>query len=96
MANLPSDATRIRILEVDGVNGFMTPIRMLATEVWDGAEYLGCEGPPNAAQFRAVCAANDANGDWSDASLEYMAETVARWIEEEPTAEFWATLGGAS
>lgn len=89
-------ATRIRILEVDGQNGFGTPVRMLATEVWDGAEFLGCEGPPSAEELRAVCVANDGNGDWSDASPDYMAETVARWIGEEPTAEFWATMGGAS
>lgn len=96
MATLPSAATRIRIVQVDGQNGFGTPVRMLATEIWHGAEFAGCEGPPTADELRAVCVANDADGDWTDAGADYMAETVERWMGEEPTAEFWATVGGAS
>lgn len=88
---------RIRIVSTVGQNGFGTPTAMLATERYDSAtgEYLGCDGPPSADELRAVCRANDPNGDWTDASRDYMVETVARWIGEEP--DYWRVrLGGGA
>lgn len=47
------------------------------------------------ADLRAVCRANDANGDFDDLPRADLVAILAGWIAEEP--DYWrARLGGAS
>lgn len=42
-------------------------------------------------RIRAICEANDRNGDWEGASRNFLLETILRWAADEP--DFAGTLG---
>lgn len=42
-------------------------------------------------RLRAICEANDRNGEWEGASRNFLIETILRWAADEP--DFAGTLG---